>query len=243
MNNNPAYRTLFAWSIITSLAILGIFLPFILGIEGFSGGFAISFICFFLVIVGIIVIIIFALRAKRLARILRGEGVLAHWTYSSDKWKAYAEKEYKTEKGEKKALLIIISVIALVIGIIFFLINPQSGAWVLLVMVALIGILAFMAWFTSWYNHRENLKYHGEAYIADKAVYLNRQLHMWGGIGEKLENVELVKDGDLPLLVITYSVPTRSGRSSTSVRIPVPPGKENEAEGIAAGMKFEVGRA
>jgi hypothetical protein len=239
MNTNPASRTMVAWIIVTCLAVLAIFAPSFLGIDGFGGGFAISVIAFLVAITGIIVVFIYAGRAKNLGRILRGEGVIAHWTYSPEEWKAYAEKEYSLEKGEKKSLFILVAAIALVMGIGFFVFNPESGGWVLLSMVALVGVIAFTAWFSAWCRHRENTRYHGEAYITGQSVYLNRQLHTWSGPGEKFGSMEIANIDGRNILVIGYTVWTRNGRTPVTVRVPVPAGKEKEAEAIAAGMKLK----
>jgi hypothetical protein len=240
LKNNPALRTLVAWAIITGMAVLGLFLPSFLGIEGFAGGFAISLMAFLLAITGLIVIIIYAGRAKKLGSILRGEGVIAHWSYSAEEWKAYTEKEYVSEKSEKKTLFIITAVLAIIIGLGFFIFDQDAGFWVLVGMVVLVGILAFTAWFTAWYRHWENSKYHGEAYITGKSVYLNRQFHTWSGPGEKLESIDITNKKGQSILVIVYSVWTRNGRTPATIRIPVPAGKEEEAESIAAGLKFKV---
>jgi hypothetical protein len=240
LKNNPPMRTLVTWAAITGFAVLAIFLPLLLGIQGFAGGFAISLLAFFLALNGIIVIIIYWGRANKLRRILNGEDVLAHWTYNPEEWKAYTEKEYATEKSEKKTLFVITAVLALVIGFGFFVFDNEAGFWVLLAMVALIAILAFTAWFTAWYRHRENIQYHGEVYITGRAVYLNRQLHTWSGPGEKIESIDFIKHKGQSLLSIIYSVWTRTGQTPVTVRIPVPAGKEAEAEAIAAGLKLKV---
>ena len=240
MKNNPPMRTLVVWAVITGLAILAVFLPLFLGIEGFNGGFAISFVAFFIALTGVIVIIVYSFRVRKLARILRGEGVIAHWTYSREEWKEYTEKEYIEEKGEKKTLFIVTAILALIIGFGFFVFNTETGLWVLLAMVVLILILAFTAWFTAWYRHRENAMSQGEVYITGKAVYLNRQLHTWNGLGEKFEFVEMKRNSKQSMLVIVYTVATRTGRTPVTVRIPVPAGREKEAEAIADGMKLMV---
>ena len=237
INNNPPLQTTIAWAIITILAILGIFAPEIFGIKGFDGGFAISFVCIFLAIIGIIVMVIYSGRARLLNRILSGENILAHWTYSSEEWMKYTEKEYKEEKQSKKGLAIVISVIALLMGIVFFLADNENGIWVLAVMLALIAVIAFTAWFTSWYNHRQNQKYLGETYITEDAVYINRQLHTWRGLGARLDSVDL-NQGESPLLLkFVYSAPTRTGMQEYTVRIPVPKGHEEAAEKISKHFK------
>ena len=231
MNNNPPLQTTVVWTIITILAIFGIFAPSVFGIKGFDGGFAISAISILLAIIGIIVVIIYIGRARLLSGIIDGKNVLAHWTYSSDEWRKFTEKEFKEEKQVKKGLFYVISGIALFTGIVFLFIDHRNGIWVLVGMLALIVIMAFVAWFTSMYNYRQNKKFHGQSYITEKAIYLNRQLHTWGGLGDSLDSVEMdKKDNAQTVLIFKYSVITRTVLQQQTVRVPVPTGKENEAE-------------
>jgi MFS family permease len=233
IKNNPPLQTIVAWAIITALAVFGIFAPSLFGMDGFKGGYAISFVSFFMVICGIIVIAIYSGRARAVSRILKADNVLAHWTYDPAEWNEYAEKQYVEEKKEKRVLFYIISAFALFFGILFFLIDNESGLWVLLLMLALIAVIAFTAWFTAWYNHRQNIKYLGETYITADSVYINRQLHTWRGLGAKLESVDLDKHKAHATLTLVYSAPTRTGLQDYTVRIPVPRGKEAEAEQIS----------
>ena len=232
IKNNPPLQTAIAWAIITVLSILGIFAPEIFGIEGMNGGFAISFVCIFLAITGVIIIVIYGGRARLLSRILSGENILVHWKYSPEEWRKYTEKEYKEEKQVKKGLAFVISGIALLMGIIFFLADHENGIWVLVVMLALIAVIAFTAWFTSWYNYRQNKKYLGETYITEDAVYINRQLHTWRGLGARLDSVDVNRGASQLLLQFVYSAPTRTGMQEYTVRIPVPKGQEEAAEKI-----------
>ena len=241
IKNNPPLQTTVAWVIITILSICGIFAPGIFGIEGMNGGFAISFVCIFLVIIGIIVIIIYSGRARLLRRILSGENILAHWRYTPDEWQTYTEKEYKEEKAMKRGLFFMISGIALLTGIIFFLADHEGGLWVLVAMVGLVAIIAFTAWFTSWYNYLQNKKYLGETYIAENAIYINRQFHMWHGLGARLDSVNLTGGKSQQLLRFVYSAPTRTGMQEYQVNVPVPAGQEEEAEKILKHFKDAAG--
>jgi hypothetical protein len=232
IKDNPPLQTITAWAIITALAFFGIFAPSLFGIDGFKGGYAISFVSFFTVICGIIVIVIYSGRARAVSRILKGDNILAHWTYDPHEWNEYAEKQYAEEKKEKRVLFYVIAAWALFFGILFFLLDNESGIWVLASMLALIAVIAFTAWFTAWYNHRQNKKYLGETYITLDSVYINRQLHTWRGLGAKLETVDLDKHKTHAMLTLVYSAPTRTGFQNYTVRIPVPGGKEAEAEQI-----------
>jgi len=232
MNDNPPRRTLNVWIAISILGIFAIFAPTIFGMDGFNGGFAISTISFMLVVTGIIVIIIYSGRARTLDKIFNGDNLLAHWTYSPDELSSYADKEYKEEKSGKKALFFIIAGFALFFGVVFMIMDPESGIFVMGVMLALIAIIALTAWFTSWYNYRENKKYLGETYITEDAVYINRQLHTWRGLGARLDSVDLNQGGSPLLLKFIYSAPTRTGMQEYTARIPVPKGQEEAAEKI-----------
>ena len=241
MNDNPPRRTLNVWIVITILGIFAIFAPTIFGMDGFNGGYAISTLSFMLVVTGIIVIIIYSGRARTLDKILNGDNLLAHWTYSPEEWNSYADTQYKEEKSGKKALFYVIAAFALFFGVVFMIIDFESGIFVMGVMLALIVVIAFTAWFTSWYNYRENKKYLGETYISEDAVYINRQLHTWRGLGAKLDSVDLNQGKSQLLLQFVYSAPTRTGMQEYTVRIPVPKGQEEAAEKIFKHFKDAVG--
>jgi MFS family permease len=241
INNNPPLQTTIAWAIITILSVFGIFAPGIFGIKGFDGGFAISFVCIFLAIIGIIVVVIYIGRARLLNRILSGENTLAHWKYSPEEWRKYTEKEYKEERQLKRGLFYVISGIAVLVGIIFFLADHKGGLWVLVAMLGLVAIIAFTAWFTSWYNYRQNKKYLGETYITEEAVYINRQLHTWRGLGTRLDSVNLAEGKPSLLLKFVYSAPTRTGMQEYKVNVPVPAGEEEAAEKILKHFKDAAG--
>jgi MFS family permease len=240
VKDNPLRRTATIWGIITALAVFAIFAPHIFGMDGFSGGFAISTLSFFVAITGIIVVVIYLKRAKVLDRILQGENLLAHWTYSPDEWSQYAEKEFHTERKEKWTLFYIVAGFALFFGILFFIFDHKAGLWVLILMLALTALIAFVAWFTAWYNYRQNKKYLGEAYITSDAAYLNKQLHTWRGLCAKLESVILAEEKSQQLLAFTYSAPTRTGRQDYTARVPVPRGKEKAAEMLAERFNAEL---
>jgi hypothetical protein len=240
MVNNPPFQTLTVWIAITILGIFAMFAPTIFGMDGFKGGYAISTLSFLLVLAGIIVIIIYSGRARTLSRILNRDNLLAHWTYSPEEWNSYAGTEYKEEKEGKKVLFYVIATFALLFGVVCLIIDFENGIWVMGLMLALIAVIAFTAWFTAWYNYRQNKKYLGETYITKDAVYINRQLHTWRGLGARLDSVNLTKVVSPLLLQFVYSVPTRTGMQEYTVNIPVPIGQEKAAEKIFKRFKDAV---
>jgi hypothetical protein len=66
------------------VAALIIFIPELVCIDGFEGGFAISFLSLIIAITAAIVGVMFLSWAAKVSRIQRGEGILAHWVYTPE---------------------------------------------------------------------------------------------------------------------------------------------------------------
>ncbi len=233
LKNNPTRRTAMIWTAIMATGIFLIFFPGIIGMDGFNGGFALALGGGFVAILGLIAAIIYFRLAGRLDRITRKEEVLAHWTYSPEDWKAYAEEEHKEDAADKKGVFIMVMIISIIVGIVFWLVvrdNPLLIAGIILGIIAVTGIAAFTS---SWTTYLNNKRHHGEAFIHLDGVYLNRQLHIWKGIGTRLEEVVYEDDGtSLPLIKFDYSAPGRNERYYYTARVPVPPGEEENAKRI-----------
>lgn len=224
---NPARRTSIVWWILAPVFFLITVVAFYSDIG--DAAFALAFLSLVMSITAVIVAVIYWSRARKLDSILAGEGLLAHWTYSPEEWRLYTEKEAQIEKSMKKRLFFTISAFAIIIGIIFWVIDHESGIWVLAVMLGLIAIIGFVAWFTTWYDHRQNLKCRqGEVYISNDGIYLNKQLHLWNQLGARLGSVVYV-DETPPSIVFVYYSPTRTGEEEREVRVPVPHGQETKA--------------
>lgn len=239
IKRNPAHTTSIVGWILTPVFLFLTFLSF--NAEIGDAAFAIAFVSFIMFITAIIVAVVYGNRARALDRLLAGEGLLAHWTYQPDEWLQYAETEYRTEKHYKKILAFIISGFALVVSIGFIIADRESGIGVLVVMLALIAMVSFSAWFTSWHTHQQNLEYPGEAYISKDGIYLNKQLHLWNQMLAYLDSVKYVED-IMPLLVFVYLAPTRAGLESREVRVPVPRGQEAKAREIVEQMQAYAGK-
>jgi hypothetical protein len=234
---NPQRRTAVICWILTALFIFAIFAPSIFGMDGFNGGFAISFISIVAAITTLIVAIMYQGRAGALGRIFKGENLLAHWKYDPVEWQSYAEKEYATAKREKWNLFLLVAVICLIVGIGFTIFHPDGGWVVLCVLGGLLLLIIFVIVTTTRYDYWMNKKYLGEAYIARDGVYLNRQLHLFRGWGASLDDVSYNEEEKF--LAFQYSTPNNTGRADYTLRVPVPAGKEQEARRILAGFQKE----
>ena len=183
MQVNFARRTRNIWAGITLLAVFGIFAPFIFGMDGIEGGFAIAFLCFFIAITGLIVVIMYHGRAKTLDAILLGSELLTHWTYSPEVWKNYAEVDFRKDAHARWNLYRLVMVIAAVVCIVFGFTFENAWPAMIGTFLGIGGLLAVVILITTNYRRRQNRRYTGEAYISRKGICLNLQLHIWRGWG------------------------------------------------------------
>ena len=231
MKDNTLRRTAIISLVVAAIFAVMIFVPEAAGIDGFDGGFAFSFVSLLIALTAGGVSIFYFKQAQKLNSIFCGEGVLAHWIYSSEYWKNYTRKEYLTEKSEKKILFIIISAFALFFGFLFWAFDPEAGFYVFLVMMGLIGLIAFVWRFSAWYNYRHNMKGTMEAYITKNAVYMNNRLYTWKSAFTQFKQVTLKRDRELNLLVFEYTIINpRTGPQTYSTRVPIPLGEEENAK-------------
>jgi hypothetical protein len=236
--NNPARTASRVWWIITAISFVLMFFPFF--VDGAPIGIIIAVFALIILITGFIAALIYSDRAGKIDRFIRGEDLLAHWTYTPDEWQQYAEKESIRDKSSKKTLFFIISGIVLFIGIVYTAIKPQSGIWVMSAMIGLIIIIGFVAWLTGWYNRRQNIKYHGEAFIRRDGVYLNRRFHQWNQVGSYLNSVQYVEDIP-PVLSFSYFALTGTITQEYKVHVPVPKGQEARAKELLAEFNKDKG--
>ncbi len=232
MVDNPQKRTAMVALFIALLAGLMIFVPEFVGIDGFEGGFAISFFSLFILVIALITAGMYLSYANKVDKILRGEGLLAHWIYPPDYWIEYTKKEYKTEKTEKKGLFLIVTGFALFFGVLFWVLDPEAGFYVFLMMLGLIGIVAFAWQFSAWYNYRQNMTGVREVYITKDAIYLNRRLYTWQTVLTSFDEVTQENNQDMPLMVFRYTAATRTGPQTYTTRVPIPQGQEETAKKI-----------
>jgi hypothetical protein len=235
IKNNPPFRTFLIWTGVAVLGIFIIFIPRLIGLEGFKGGFALSLLGGFMAVAGIIAALIFLRLAVYLGRITQKEHLLAHWTYAPEQWKGYTEREHTEDVSAKKGTFVMIAIISVIVGLIFWVIQRGNPLVIVLIVLGIIAASGLAAFFSARSNYRRNKKFLGEAYISLDGVYLNRQIHIWNGIGNHLENAAY--DDSLPAeprMIFRYSSPGRGERYYYTARIPVPPGQEEAARTIIA---------
>jgi hypothetical protein len=235
LKNPYRHTALYCCSIII-LGIVMIILPGIIGLDGFSGGFALSFFGFFVAIVGIITVIIFARLARLASAILEKQNILVHWTYTPEEWKTYSDEEHTDDSSDKRSLFLLVAVIAIIVGIGMGIVYHDFLLifYIIAGIIAVIGLTAYLSTALPYHWNRTHL---GDVYIAREGVYLNRRLHIWKGLGTGLGNITYEEGKHfLPRIIIEYSSPNYLTRNYYTARIPVPPGQEENARKIVNEM-------
>ncbi|MDD4923641.1 MAG: hypothetical protein PHF74_02240 [Dehalococcoidales bacterium] len=233
IKENPPKRTAFIWLGIAIAGIIIIFLPGIIGLDGFDGGFALSAGGLMVAITGFVAAAIYFRLARNVDSIMRNVDVLAYWTYTPEQWRQYTEEEHKEDAAAKRGLFMLIAIIAVIVGIIMAIAIRENFHIIALIILGIIAVAGLSAFFSTIASYRYNKKHHGEVYITPDGAYFNRQMHIWKGIGNQLEEISLDDDGTgLNRLIITYSALAAYKRNSYTIRIPVPPGEEETAKKI-----------
>lgn len=230
--DNPQLRVALIWAAVGALTTLGAMIPLFV-MDGMNGGFGLSCVFGFVTILCGVGTVMYLYRAYTLDKILSGEELVVRWTYNAGEWARYAEAEHGRDKTGRIILFFIISGFALLFGVLFLIFGGKAGLVVFLVMLGLIALIGGVAALSILLSYRANKTRTGEVFIARTGVYLNKALHNWNMFGSRLDSVQLLQEESC-LLEFAYSFPARHGRQHTEVRVPVPFGKEGEAEQVLA---------
>lgn len=213
--------------------------PFIFPIDINDGGGAMIVVGLLFLITGPIVALLFWSRSSAFDKLLDESKLLAHWQYNVAEWKEFAKNEYEYRKGENIGLFILVVVICLIVGGIFWIADPETGPLIMGVMVGLIILIAAVAYFVtrSYAGWEKNTEV--EARIGSHGLIINQQFHVWEGWGNKLEEIKNIT-GKLNILEITYSSPNRYSRQYFTVRVLVPADKEQDAINLQNKLKQNI---
>ena len=227
MIHNTQSRIVNQWYIITLVFLIAVFVPSMIDMDGMDGGYGISFLAGFMVVVGLIVIVVYRARAKQMDKILKGDGRIALWSYTPEEWMRFVAADYLDEKKEKKNLYIMLVVIGLIIGILMTVVL-QSPV-ILIVVAGIFAITAIPAFLVPRMRYRKLRHSDTKALIAEIGVIVGKMFHLWVKLGAHLDQVSINQEDDPALLEFAYSMPTRNGIQEEVARVPIPKGKMEEA--------------
>ena len=231
---NPERRYAFIALVVAAAAGVLVFMPGWLGVDGMDGGYAISFVAVWIAISGLVIAWFFWRRAARLDELLKGQDLIAHWTYTPAEWQAYAGTELRQQTRENTGLLILMAVMCLVMGVFFWALDPEAGFFVFLAMVALIIILALAAFGIPHLTRLRREHAPGEAWISDRAVYFDGVYYPFKSGLMRLTGVELAQDEDSTISCLHFHIYhiAYSVIQSRILRVPIPSGRGAEAQEV-----------
>jgi hypothetical protein len=196
-------------------------------------GFAVMFAALILGPTALAAAYIYWRRGRTLASILVGEHVVARWTYSPEEWRRYTEAERKRQGGWRLGLFLVIAFFIYLFSGIIWIGDHEHGPTVFLIMTgvaAVVGLAAFLSWAIPY---RRNLRRVGEAVISARGLLLNGVFHEWMAKGASLDSV-VWKKGKPPCLEFSYTYPGQRNRATSTVYVPVPEGREEEARRVVS---------
>ncbi len=205
--------------------------PFLSGMDGPAGGFALAFLALLLGLTSVAVFFLYAYRAWRLEQLFTSP--IVHWAYDEAFWKAWVKDEFREESGEKLGLLMLIGFICVVVGVPFILVNPDSGALVTAVLFGLMALLAVAAYLVPLLTRNKRLQSRGEAFIGKNGLWLCGDFHNWEPSPIFRFESARIRSGRPSVLVFEYAALARYGYQQQVVRVPIPNGKMEEAEKAA----------
>jgi hypothetical protein len=210
-------------------------------IDGFSGGYAIAFISFFLAISAVCVAALFLHRARIMDGILNSTEVLAHWTYSAEEAEQSARREYEDYQERNRAMFLVIGGMLVLAALVMMIFAGDDG----LITGAFLLAVAALLFFVSRVAPRIALKYAlsspKEAYIADNGIIYEGAIYPFHSFLMRMDEAKFQEtDGKRPSVLVflfTQSVGLYI-RSPFSIEIPVPRGEEDKARSIAEQASF-----
>jgi hypothetical protein len=224
---NTQQRIVNLWLILMAVFTFIVFLPSIIGLDGMDGGFAMSFVSGFMVIICIIVILVYRSRAKQLDKILSGEGRIAVWKYTPEEWMRFIAVDFAAEKKAKKMLFILVSAISVIVGIILMIVIKDI--LILFITLGIIPLVSIPAFLAPRMRYRKLQQSESKALIAENGVIVGKMFHLWVQMGARLDSILIDMESDPKIIEFSYSIPTRNGRQEEVARVPIPKVKMDEA--------------
>ncbi len=221
-----------AWAAVSLAGVAGAVLPFAVGMDGMSGGYAAAFAGGIVAMSGAGVSAVSAARARVVARLFADGGALLHWTYPESLRAEHADRGFIESRRRNWALLRVTAAVCTALAFLFVLARPHARGVVISVLLAAVVALAAVAAMEPFLERRCRRRQIPEAFVSFEAAYVFGMLHAWAQFGARVEDAGVVP-GTTPLLRVAYSTPLRMGSKSAVVMIPIPAGEEGRASDVA----------
>jgi hypothetical protein len=204
--------------------------------DGFSGGYAVAFVSFFLASSAAAVAALFFQRARVMDGILSSTQLLAHWTYSAKEAEQSARREYADYQERNNAMFLIIGGMLALAALILMILAGEDGLLTGAFLLAIMALLFAVSRIATRIALKYTLSSPKEALIADNGIIYEGAVYPFQSFLMRMDGAEFFeKEGRKPA-VLVFSFIQSAGlsiRTSFNIEIPVPQGEEEKARGIA----------
>lgn len=205
-------------------------------VDGFSGGYAVAFVSFFLAVSAVAVAILFFHRARIMDGILSSTHLLAHWTYSAEEAEQSARREYADYQERNNAMFLIVGGMLAFAALIMMAFAGEAGRITGAFLLAVMALLFVVSRIAPRIELKYALSSPKEALIADNGIVYEGTVYPFQTFLMRMDGAEfLEKEGKRPAMLV-FSFTQSVGlyiRSSFNIEIPVPQGEEDKARRIA----------
>jgi len=234
--NNPEKKSAWVSLGVGLTGMVLVFMPSLLGIDGMGGGYALSFLAGFIAITALVAMLMFFKRAGELEKMVLGDDCLVHWRYLPGEWQDYSAAEYQRQVLYNRSQWITVAIIALAIGLFFWIFAPDGGGAVLVAMLGLVVLLGIVAFFAPRAIKSRNDRRVGEVWINRRGIYMNGLYASWRTPGTRLDSVKLRLEGK-PYLEFDLYTRARNAPLNELLRVPVPGGQEAAAQSVVDALE------
>jgi len=214
------------------LGLLMMILPFMLQVDMMQWGFGTAFIGLFIFLTTLLLAPFFGKRAAIMAKIQRGEGILAWWRYPADIWEKERQEQISDLTGMKIGGIVLGAIFAL-IGIVLFATDPDDMGMFLAFMLGIGIFFVILAQLAAANQKKRLLRTEDEAIIHTDGLFYRGELTSWGNGINRLKAIGFNWRNPSQLL-FCYRQLRRYGQRRAVAMIPIPPGQEAVAANFVA---------
>ncbi len=227
VTNKQAFSAGICWVLALLFAGLMV-LPFVEG-NPLSGAWALAFISIFLMLSSVVTAFLFTGRARKMARLLSSDTLLARWELDDEMLRAYVALQNEESAAKHKAIMWIVGFFfaAITLLFLFFLDKEEMGGFAL-IMGAIFLLVFGASRFFPWYYRRRNLKADRQILLGAKYAYINGYFHNWDYPLSGLSKVAVLRQPFFGLHLVYYYT-DRTLRNTHVLKIPAPEGMDLQA--------------
>ena len=224
------YRSLLLAAIFTVVCIYAFIF-----IDGFSGGYAIAFVSFFLAVSGVAVAALFFHRARVMDSILNSTRLLAHWTYSADEAEQSARREYADYQERNRAMFLVIGGMLFLVALVMMIFAGEGGFITGVFLLAFTVFLFVVSKVAPVIVLKYALASPRDAYIAENGIVYEGAVYPFQSLLMRMDAATFQERMGKKPAVLIFSFTQFVGLNICSpfdIEIPVPQGEEQTARKI-----------